>query len=129
MEKFSFYTETLAGLIFNDFIDRDPSILKTYSRHAERVNQTGSSHELIMNAIKGEVLWIDCEHSIPQWVAYKVGQRRITARLNRTITLNMTCVCETSFYKAYKHPSGIMACIMRNPDDSLTYWMFQDSTI
>jgi len=129
MEKQTFPTDTLLGLVFNDFINDDPgvSILNTYSPYADRTVQLPRSHGLIMNEAKIELLGVDREHLIPEWMFYQICNPTTIARLNRFISTNMTRTQQGSCCKCYRHhESGIWICITKSSDNYFTYWLFKE---
>ena len=116
-----FPTDIFIGLVFTDFIDKDPSLLHTYAPYALRLQTLDDSYILWMEEDSCEYICLDrCDDS-PQWISYDVDREITIKKLNRFIFSNLTHIMNTVAYCFFSHPSGVSVYVLRGNKGVYTY--------
>lgn len=124
MEKLTFPTDILPGLVFNDFINQE-SLLHTYAPFAVTIKRLTDAYALIMDDM-GEIIHIDRQNTIPQWISYYIHRQSMVLKLNQFISSKMNCVMKGVDYQLYRHPIGICVMVVKCPDNVYTYLLYRD---
>lgn len=124
MSKLTFPTDIFAGLVFNDFVNRNSSLLHTYSKYAVTIKKITRCYALVMDDNVREVINIDHRHETPRWMTYEIERPATVEKLNWAITSGMTCISKGLLYQKYKHQSGLCIHIMKGSRNGYTYLLY-----
>ncbi|WP_163175497.1 hypothetical protein [Bacteroides sp. 51] len=121
MAKLLFPTNIFPGLVFNDFVDKDPSMARTYLPYAAWSKKTAKSDVLIMDEDRCEAICIDSLNPIPQWLLYHIDRQRTVATLNRFIFSTLTCIIKDPEYCLFTHPADVYVHVWKDANNVYTY--------
>lgn len=119
-----FPTDIFIGLVFNDFIEKSPSLLHTYAPYAVRFQRQDDMCILWMEDDSCESICVDqYDGDTPQWISYDVDREMTIKKLNRFIFSNLTCTADTSAYCLFSHPAGVTVCVLKGGGGVYTYML------
>lgn len=125
MKKLMFPTNVFIGLIFNDFIDRIPSFVHTYSPYALQFEKLKEEYKLVLDENECETVYIDHLHDNARYISYNVVRESVITKLNRFIFTRLTCVVKEEKYCIFEHPSNIYIYIGKQSDGVYSYLLIR----